>query len=98
MILDNQWFRFQQTDSSDESFNVDAILFEQKTDDSKINNNNDQFNKRIINNDDSFESTFASRKYQNNQYDEAHFGSNENLNQRQRQQQQQQQQPQQQHQ
>lgn len=90
MILENHWFRFQQTDSSDESFNGGSDLFDQKTDDSKIYNNNDQFNKRIMNNDDNSESTFSSRKYQNTQYDDTHFDFNENLNQKQRQQQQQQ--------
>ncbi|XP_022166227.1 putative uncharacterized protein DDB_G0282499 [Myzus persicae] len=94
--IHNQWFRFQQTDSSDESLNLGTMLFEQKTDDSKINNNNDQLNKRIMNNDDSSESTFSNHKFQNHQHDETHFSSNENLTQRQRQQQQQQQQPQQQ--
>lgn len=102
MILDTQWFRFQQTaDSGDESFNVGAILFDQKTDDTKLFNNNDQFNKLAMNNDDNSESTFASRKYQNNQYDEipttnTHFGLDENSNQQRQQQRQQQQQQQQQ--
>jgi len=91
-FIENQWFRFQQTDSSDESLNVGANLFDQKTDGSKIYNNNDQFNKHIVNNDDNSESTFASRKYQNSQDDETHFGLYENLNQRQQQQQQRQQQ------
>lgn len=80
----NQWFRFQQTDSSDESFNLGTIIFDQKTaDNTKVYNNNDQSNRHIMNNDDNSEPTLTGRQYQTSQYDQTHFGFSDNLNQQQ---------------
>ncbi|XP_025192973.1 uncharacterized protein LOC112592999 [Melanaphis sacchari] len=67
----NQWVRFQQGDSSDES--AEPTLNEYQ--------NNNKFN-YVLNNYES-ESTFADRSRQNNQNDETHFGSSQESSQQQ---------------
>lgn len=94
LILDNEWLRFQQSEFSAESLNQEPNSFELQTTGSRFNYDNEQqqatFNKRIVSNNDNSESTFANRQYQNSQYDETHFGFNENQQQQQQQYQQQQ--------
>ncbi|XP_027848061.2 LOW QUALITY PROTEIN: nuclear control of ATPase protein 2-like [Aphis gossypii] len=84
----NQWSRFQQSDFSAESLNQEPNFFDQQTAGSRLNHDNEQFNKRIVSNNDNSESTFTDRQYQNSQYDETHFDFNENQQQQQQQQQQ----------